>query len=106
MKIKKYNQFINESVNVTSCMYKILEFLKDNNINTWDDFENTTPFKRDCINKLISSEITTPKELNEIRFQIRLNLCNKSQLKDMIKQYETNEEYEKCRLLLNKIESL
>jgi hypothetical protein len=43
------------------------------------------------------------KELEEIRFRIRLELSDRRQLLDYIKELEQNEEYEKCARIVKKI---
>ena len=43
------------------------------------------------------------KELEEIRFRIKLELSNRKQLLDYIKELEQNEEYEKCARIVKKI---
>jgi hypothetical protein len=43
------------------------------------------------------------KELGEIRFRIRLELSDRRQLLDYIKELEQNEEYEKCARIVKKI---
>jgi hypothetical protein len=41
--------------------------------------------------------------LEEIRFRIRLELSDRRQLLDYIKELEQNEEYEKCARIVKKI---
>lgn len=105
MKINNYNQFLIESTidRVGSCTDGILHFLKDNNINDWNDFIKMSQFKRDVINKIIDKGVKDMKELGEVRFNLRLELYNKEQLREYLKELEDNEEYEKCAKVLKKI---
>jgi len=105
MKISNYNQFLTESTidKITSCTDGILYFLKDNNINDWNDFVNMSQFKRDVINKMIDKGVKDMRELGEVRFNLRLELYNKEQLREYLKELEENEEYEKCAKVLKKI---
>jgi hypothetical protein len=119
-KINNYEEFINEgffrkvfgkkkkSMNTVKsridlCVDEIVKFLNDNNIYTWDRFGSSTKFERDTVNKLIDHHAMNMKELGEIRFRIRLELSDRRQLLDYIKELEQNEEYEKCARIVKKI---
>ncbi len=88
---------------VESCVKTILNFLKENQIEDWNDFMSMTPFDREVIDKLIDSEVKTMQELKDVRFEIRLQLSDKPQLREMLEEYEGDEEYEKCAKILKKI---
>lgn len=104
-KINNYNRFLIESNNdrIKSCTDGILYFLKDNNINDWNDFVNMSQFKRDVINKMIDKGVKDMKELGEVRFNLKLELSDVEQLREYLKELEKNEEYEKCAKVLKKI---
>lgn len=116
-KIYKYDNFINEEFfkriihrkkiekkpQLDSCVEEIINFLNENGIWTWDDFITSGKFDRDFINKLIDHAAKDMKELNEIRFKLRLELSNQKQLRELIKELEESEEYEKCATVLKKI---
>ena len=119
-KINNYEGFINEgffrkvfskkkkSMNTVKsridlCVDEIVKFLSDNNIYTWDRFGSSTKFERDTVNKLIDHSSMNMKELGEIRFRIRLELSDRRQLLDYIKELEQNVEYEKCARIVKKI---
>lgn len=119
-KINNYEEFINEGFfrkvfgrknknkstiksRIDLCVDEIIKFLSDNNIYTWDRFNSSTKFERDTVNKLIDNSTMNMKELEEIRFRIRLELSNRRQLLDYIKELEQNEEYEKCARIVKKI---
>ena len=119
-KVNNYEEFINEgffrkvfgkkkkSTNTVKsridlCVDEIVKFLSDNNIYTWDRFGSSTKFERDTVNKLIDHHAMNMKELGEIRFRIRLELSDRRQLLDYIKELEQNEEYEKCARIVKKI---
>lgn len=120
-KIRNYKDFLSEEFfslfkreskkpankpnKVESCVRHILEFLKDNQIEDWNDFMAMTPFDREVIDKLIDSEVKTMDDLKEVRFEIRLQLSNKPQLREMLEEYEGSEQYEKCAKILRKINS-
>jgi hypothetical protein len=104
-RINNYNIFLIESNNdrIKSCTDGILYFLKDNNINDWNEFINMSQFKKDVINKMIDNEVKDMKELGEVRFNLKLELSDVEQLKEYLKELEKNEEYEKCAKVLKKI---
>ena len=120
MKINNFDEFINEEFfrrifsnskkksnvklnRVESCFQNILNFLAENDIYNWDKFLNMSPFDRDVINKLIDSEVRDYKELNEVKFKLRLELSNREQLLEYKNELEQNEEYEKCALIVKKL---
>jgi hypothetical protein len=45
------------------------------------------------------------KELEEVRFRLKLELSNRQQLKDLLKELEQSEEYEKCSQVLKMMNS-
>jgi protein-arginine kinase activator protein McsA len=104
-RINNYNIFLIESNNdrIKSCTDGILYFLKDNNINNWNEFVNVSQFKRDVINKMIDKQVKDMKELGEVRFNLKLELSDVEQLREYLKELEKNEEYEKCAKVLKKI---
>ena len=119
-RINKYEEFITEKFfrkvfgkkkksmttvksRIDLCVDEIVKFLSENGIDTWDRFGSSSKFERDTVNKLIDNSSINMKELEEIRFRIRLELSNKKQLLDYIKELEQNEEYEKCARIVKKI---
>jgi hypothetical protein len=60
-------------------------------------------FDRSVIDKLIDSEIKTMDELKEVKFRIRLELSDRKQLLEYKDELESNEEYEKCALIVKKL---
>ena len=52
---------------------------------------------------MIDNGVKDMSELGEVRFNLRLELYNKEQLRDYLKELEENEEYEKCTKVLKKI---
>ncbi len=99
-KTKTKKSKIEESVN------EIIDFLKSNDITTWDDFIHSSKFDRFAIDKIIDGYAENKSELEDIKFYIQLELSNSKQLKSMIKTYQANEEYEKCQIILNHIQKL
>jgi hypothetical protein len=104
-RLNKYNQFIKEDFidRVIRCTDGILYFLKDNDINDWNEFIKMSQFQKDVINKMIDEEVKDMKELGEVRFNLKLELSDKEQLREYLKELEENEEYEKCAKVLKKI---
>lgn len=119
-RVRNYKDFVYEEIfglfkketetpmksKVNKCIETILRFLKENQIVDWNDFISMKQFDRKIVDDLIDSSIDTPKELNEVKFGLRLNLSDKPQLKEMLKEYEEKEEYEKCSKILKKIKSV
>lgn len=121
MKINRYSQFINEEFfkkifnnskkktkssklgRVDTCVNSILDFLAENDVYNWNQFLKMSQFDRDVIDKLIDSEVKTMDELKEVRFRIKLELADRKQLMDYKDELESNEEYEKCALIVKKI---
>ena len=121
MKINSYDEFINEEFfkklynsskknskskkinRVDSCVDGILNFLAENDVYNWDKFLSMPAFDRSVIDKLIDSEIKTMDELKEVKFRIRLELSDRKQLLEYKDELESNEEYEKCALIVKKL---
>ena len=82
---------------------EIIKFLNDNGIYDWNDFMKSSPFDRDVVNKIIDKTAINMKELQEIRFGIRLELSDTLQLKEYLKELELAEDYEKCAKVLKKL---
>lgn len=101
-KLFKKNRKIKKS-NIDLCVSEILKFLNDNEIYTWDDFIFSKKVDRNIINQIIDSMTKNMKELEEIRFRLRLELSNTKQLKEYLKELESIEEYEKCAKILKAI---
>jgi hypothetical protein len=117
-KIHNYDNFLNEEFfrkifkkdkkpqqnsKIDSCVEEILNFLNENGIYTWDDFLYSKKVDKYIINKIIDSSTKNMKELEEVRFKLRLELSSRQQLKDYLKELESNEEYEKCALIVKKL---
>jgi len=94
----------NKSNNIDDCVDVVVSFLKDNQIDSWTEFIETSKFDKFVISKIIDSYCDNLNELNEVRFKLRLKLCDVTQLKDMLKEYEQLEEFEKCQVIKNQIE--
>jgi hypothetical protein len=121
MKINRYSQFINEEFfkkifnnskkktkssklgRVDSCVNSILDFLSENDVYNWNQFLKMSQFDRDVIDKLIDSEVNTMDELKEVRFRIKLELADRKQLIEYKDELESNEEYEKCALIVKRL---
>ncbi len=115
-KIYNYDDFLNEEFfkkvfgrkktpkatksNIDICVEEIISFLNDNKIFTWDDFIYSKKTDKYTIDKIIDGYANSMKELEQIRFKLKLELCNRSQLKELLKELESNEEYEKCAEVL------
>lgn len=117
MIIRRYNEFFNFSKKekvapkptfkskIDECVYDIFEFLKENDIKTWNHF-TTNKFDRYVIDKLIDSYGLNMDDVNEVKFQLKLKLGNKSDLKELLDECEENEEYEKCARIKQKMDQL
>jgi hypothetical protein len=121
MKINRYNQFINEEFfkkifnnskkknkttklsRVDSCVVNILDFLSENDVYNWSQFLKMSQFDRDVIDKLIDSEVNNMDELREVRFRLKLELGDRKQLMEYKDELESEEEYEKCALIVKKL---
>jgi len=119
-KVNTYMEFINEEFfkkifnknsknksskesRVNSCVSNILSFLKENEINDWNDFMRMSTFDRDVINQIIDHEVKDYKEVKEVNFLVRLELSDHQQLKEYKDELESIEEYEKCALIVKKM---
>lgn len=115
-KIHNYGDFLNEEFfkkifgrkkpkiqsksNIDICIEEIIKFLNDNKIYTWDDFIYSKKTDKYTINKIIDGYANNMRELEEIRFRLKLELSNRNQLKEYLKELEQNEDYEKCAQVL------
>jgi hypothetical protein len=117
-KIHNYDDFLNEEFfkkiwgrnknkpnksNIDLCIEELITFLNENGIFTWDDFIYSNKTDKYIIDKLIDSYAKNMADLQEIRFRLKLELCNRPQLKELLKELEQNEEYEKCAQVLKTI---
>ena len=116
-KINNYDDFLNEEFfrkifkkgkqpqksQIDSCVAEILDFLNENGIYTWDDFLYSKKADKYIINKIIDTSTKNMKELEEVRFKLRLELSSRQQLKDYLKELEQNEEYENCARIIKKL---
>ena len=119
-KVNTYTKFINEEFfkkvfnkkkpkkdssesRITSCVNNILSFLKENEINDWNDFMRMSTFDRDIINQIIDHEVKNYKEVKEVNFLVRLELSDYQQLKEYKDELESLEEYEKCAKIVKKM---
>jgi hypothetical protein len=113
----KYGEFINEEFfkkifkkkkkdsnnRIDDCVNTIIKFLKENDINDWNDFISVGKFDKYVIDNIIDNSVNSMSELEEVRFRIRLELSDRQQLLDYKKELEDNEEYEKCALIVKKL---
>lgn len=107
MKIKSFESFhglVNQKL-VKSTADTIIKFLKDNKISTWEEMDENE-FSRNVVNKIIDKSARTYQEVEEIKFLLKIELSSVSDLKKMIEEYLKSEDYEKCQIIKNKIESM
>lgn len=102
---KKKSSKISKKSRLDSCLFNILEFLKENGVNDWNDFINMSQFDREVVDKIIDHEVKNLEELKEIKFLIKLELADVQQLREFLSEYEQTEEYEKCAQIVKKISS-
>lgn len=119
-KVNTYMEFVNEEFfkkifnkknsnksskdsRINSCVSNILSFLKENEINDWNDFIRMSTFDRDVINQIIDHEVKDYKEVKEVNFLVRLELSDYQQLKEYKDELESIEEYEKCAQIVRKM---
>lgn len=117
-KIYNYDDFLNEEFfrkifgkkkksekksMVDQCVEEIINFLNENGIYTWDDFVYSKKADKYIINKIIDASTQNMKELEEVRFKLKIELSSRQQLKDLLKEMEVSEEYEKCALIVKKL---
>ena len=88
---------------VDSCVVNILDFLSENDVYNWNQFLKMSQFDRDVIDKLIDSEVNNMDELREVRFRLKLELGDRKQLMEYKDELESEEEYEKCALIVKKL---
>ncbi len=113
MKIKRFKYFAENLTNqnlVDKDLVKrvsdgIIKFLRDNKISTWEEMDNNE-FTRNTINRIIDQSARTYEEVKEIKFFMKLELYNVKSLRNMLKNLIDSEEYEKCRLVQNRIDKI
>lgn len=91
---------------IESCVDNIIKFLKENDINDWNDFISSSKFDRWVIDSIIDKSVNNMSELEEVRFRIRLELSDRKQLLDYKRELEEDEEYEKCALIVKKLSNI
>lgn len=102
---KKKTKKTSKKSRLDDCLFNILEFLKENGVNDWNDFMGMSQFDRKIVDQIIDHEIKNFEELKEIKFLIKLELCDVQQLREYLSEYEKTEEYEKCAQIVKKISS-
>lgn len=100
---KKNSNKSSKDSRINSCVSNILSFLKENEINDWNDFMRMSTFDRDVINQIIDHEVKDYKEVKEVNFLVRLELSDYQQLKEYKDELESIEEYEKCAQIVRKM---
>lgn len=109
-KIYNYDDFLNEEFfrkifgrknkntksEIDQCVEEIINFLNENGIYNWDDFIFSKKTDKYIINKIIDGSAKNMKDVEEIRFKLRLELSSRQQLREYLKELESVEEYEKC----------
>jgi len=114
-KIHNYDDFLNEEFfrkifgkkkrgskksEIDLCVEEIINFLNENGIYSWDDFIYSKKTDKYIINNIIDSSAQNMKDVEEIRFKLRIELSTRLQLKEYIKELESSEEYEKCARIM------
>lgn len=117
-KIYNYDDFLNEEFfrkifskkkkgpkrpEIEICVEEIVNFLNENGIYSWNDFIYSKKTDKYIINKIIDGCAKNMKDVEEIRFLLRLELSDRQQLIDYLKELESQEEYEKCAKILKSI---
>lgn len=82
----------------------LLEFLRDNGVKTIDDYYNLSVFEKG-VTKILLNKREKQYQM-EVEFYIELELSNLYQLKNMLKMFEDEEDYEKCVIIKDKISKL
>jgi hypothetical protein len=104
MLIKSFSKYFeNKIIEATT---KIIDYLSSQGFTTYDDLLNLPRFDRDIINIIIDENCTTMREVNELKFLLRLKLSNMKELQSMLKEYEDIEDYAKCHLISQQIKNL
>ena len=119
-KIYNYDDFLNEEFfrkifskkkktiqksEIDSCVEEIISFLNENGIYTWDDFLYSKKSDKYIINKIIDGYAKNMKDVEEIRFKLRIQLSSRQQLRDYLKELESSEQYEKCAQIVKAMSS-
>ncbi len=90
---------------INNCVDKIISYLSNISIITWDEFISKK-FDRNEVDRLIDTTAKDMNEVHEIKFFMKLKLCNKKQLSNMLNRYLQLEDYSKCILLRDRISTL
>lgn len=117
MKINKFNGFFgfreskkNETQplkNITQqCAYDILEFLKSNSIYTWNQFLYGTRYEHFIVSQIIDKYCDSLEEVKEVKYLMKLEMGEKEDLLELLKDCEHLEEYEKCSEVKKRLDSI
>ena len=117
MKINKFNEIFNfkkskktESLvfksKIEECAHDVIEFLKSNNIYTWNQFISGTRYDFFVISQIIDKYCDNVQEVNQVKYLMKLEMGEKEELEELLKEYEEKEEYEKCSEIKKKLDSL
>jgi len=100
------NKFDNFNKKVNKGYRNILGYLVKNDINNWDQFEQLKEKHKRIINDLMDLYVSNYDDVKDVVFLIRMNLSNKEQLEDYLKEFEESEDYEKCNIILDKLSEM
>ncbi len=104
-RFRSFNESLDSQTRVQDTANGIIKFLQDNKISTWEEMDNNE-FTRNVVNKIIDKSARTFKEVKEIKFLMKLELCNIEELKDLLDNLVKIEDYEKCQKIKDKIDSI
>jgi hypothetical protein len=116
MSVKKFKVFFEafkfkklserpKTSNIELGLEAVINFLNSNGYKNWDDLIDLPKFQRDVINLIIDDYCSNTNDLKELKFLLRLKLSNPKQLKVLLSEYEELEDYEKCQLIHQQINS-
>jgi hypothetical protein len=92
-----------KSKRISKCVNYILSVLKMNQVVDYNDLKNVTELDRSIIDYMIYSGTNNIEEFEQIKFLIRLELCDKNQLIQFLKELESEEKYEKCLIVKKRL---
>jgi hypothetical protein len=101
--IDRFEEFNNK---VNKGYRNVLNYLIKNDIKTWDDFQQLNQKYKTIVNNLIDVYVHKYEDVKDVVFLVRVGLSNKEQLEEYLNELEQKEEYEKCKIILDKLSEL
>jgi hypothetical protein len=82
---------------------QVFDILEELNVKSWENFKDLNNFEHEILNTLVKQGVKDDDLVEEVWFKVRFNISTKKELYIYLRELESEEKYEKCKKVLNKI---